>query len=97
MDRDDRENIHLLNQLSVFNCIRTVELFQSLENANFFKRNYTVRSRLDPFVEYDEREFKRRYRLPKALVQRLYLLLDGPNLLEPHVNFFTSNKFVFFS
>lgn len=63
MNTNEIENNFLLNQLSVFNCIRTVELIEILEDLNFFKRKYTVRPRLDPFVEYDEREFERRYRL----------------------------------
>lgn len=88
MDREDIENIRLSNQLSILNCNRTVALFQLLENADFiFKRKYTVRPRLNPFVEYDEAEFKQRYRLSKALVKKLYHLLDGPRLLEPQVNF----------
>lgn len=93
MNTEEIENTFLLRQLSVWNCIRSVELFQMLEDVNFFKRNYTVRPRLDPFVEYDEREFERRYRLSKALVKKLYLLLDSENLLEPQVNFTFSPAF----
>lgn len=86
MNTDNRETVFLLNQLSAFNAIRTVELFAMLEDVGFFKRNYTVRPRFDPFAEYDEKEFEKRYRLSKALVKKLYLLLDGEHFLEPQVN-----------
>lgn len=85
MDSDDRDNFLILNQLSTLNVIRTAELVQLLENSGFFKRDYTVRERLNPFEEYSEREFEKRYRLSKALVKKLYLLLDGQHLLEPQV------------
>lgn len=86
MDEDDTERLFFLQYFSTWNAIQMVELFQILENDDFFKRKYTVRPRLNPFLEYDESEFKRRYRLSKAQLKKLYFLLDGPRLLEPQVN-----------
>lgn len=86
-DDSDREDTQASNLLSTLHLMRTVELLQMVDDSDILKRNYTVRERLDPFIEYSEGEFESRYRLSKALVRKLYVLLDGPNLLEPRVSF----------
>lgn len=75
-----------LNDVAINNHINNAQILNDpVFLAQTFKRKYTIRNRLDPFEEYDEPEFKRRYRLSKRLAIRLYELIDGINTLEPMV------------
>lgn len=82
MEQYDNEVLDFLNETNAFNIQRTAEVVNLVENQ---PRKYTVRKRLDPFVEYDDLEFQRRYRMSKANVWKIYDLIDGRNTLEPQV------------
>lgn len=49
------------------------------------RRQYRIRRRIDPMIEYNRREFKRRFRFSKEEVRYLFNLIDGPNTLQPMV------------
>lgn len=70
-----------INQLNIDNYI--INDFLPINRG--MKRKYTVRRRIDPFEEYDEPDFRRRYRLSKEQTRRLFQLIDGNNTLEPMV------------
>lgn len=72
-----------MNQLNIDNFI--MNDFQPINRRIRMRRKYTIRRRIDPFEEYDELDFKRRYRLSKEQTRRLFDLIDGNNTLEPMV------------
>lgn len=80
---EEEDAMNFLNELAWNNYIRTQEIFDLI---GFPKRKYTVHERINSFSRYDESEFRGRYRMSKANVERLYYLLDGPNTLEPMVS-----------
>lgn len=85
MEDENEEVFQVLNDIAVYNYIQNVQLLQILENIQQEKRKYKVHKRIDPFQIYDDDEFRRRYRLSKAIARKLYDLLDGKNTLEPMV------------
>lgn len=87
MDLNDDEQVIIddINDMAVNNYIQNRVLLDNLILNAEIRRKYTVRNRIDPFQEYDDDEFKRRYRLSKEQVNNLYELIDGRNTLEPMV------------
>lgn len=79
---DELDVMENLNQFDIDNNILNV--FPQINPIRII-RKYTVRRRIDPFEEYDELDFKRRYRLSKGQARRLFDLIDGINTLEPMV------------
>lgn len=51
------------------------------------KTNDRIRDKDDELSVNQNKRQITQYRLSKALVRKLYVLLDGPNLLEPRVSF----------
>lgn len=85
MDENDIELFDLLNDLNNFNDQANL-FYRDCLNRQF--RKYNVRKRFDPFVEYTNIEFKRRFRFCKNQVRYIYDLIDGADTLEPMVIFF---------
>lgn len=50
------------------------------------RRKYNVRERLDPFIYYDAREFKLRFRFTKEEVEEIFELINGKETLDPLVD-----------
>lgn len=82
MDSYDDEVAQFLQETAVNNSIQNQEIFDMI-NMIVPKRKYTVFQRVDPFEQYDEKQFAARYRLTKAQVIDLYNSLDGIRTLEP--------------
>lgn len=82
---NDQEVIDEINEFNFQNNINNLNLGNLLDFFDEPKRKYTVRERIDPFAAYDDDEFRRRYRLSKAMVRSLYEQIDGQNTLEPMV------------
>lgn len=57
------------------------EIENDIENMQTVGKPYTVRPRFDPFAEFSESDFKKRFRLSKDSVEYLYQLIG--NDLEP--------------
>lgn len=87
MDLDDYEQVIIddINDIAVNNFFQNQVLLDNLILNAEIKKKYTIRNRIDPFEEYDDDEFRRRYRLSKEQVNNLYELIDGQNTLEPMV------------
>lgn len=83
MEEDyDGEVMDFLRETATQNLIENQLAFEMID-AIVPKRKYTVHDKLNPFKEYDERQFASRYRLTKDQVQNLYESLDGQRTLEP--------------
>lgn len=95
MEDADLELNFLMNiiddQNNVNNLLDIQQIEQILNENIRLRRPYHIRNRINPFREYDEKEFKCRFRFTKQEVRRLYNLIDGDNTLEPKVEFFVSN------
>lgn len=87
MDLDNYEQVIIddINDIAVNNFFQNQVLLDNLILNAEIKKKYTIRNRIDPFEEYDDDEFRRRYRLSKEQVNNLYELIDGQNTLEPMV------------
>lgn len=83
---EDQEIFDEINEFNHQNNVNNANLFQLLELIDQPRRKYTIRRRVDPFEMYDERDFRARYRMTKAMVRVLYDLIDGPHTLEPMVS-----------
>lgn len=81
------EVLNYLNEVAAENFLQNQQLLDLINAVGSEKRKYTVHQRIDPFIEYDDAEFERRYRLSKPFVDEIYRLIDGPNTLQPMVNF----------
>lgn len=80
--------MNLLNNENYNNYFLYLELVNNNLNLNENQnicRKYHVRERRNPMDEYDDSEFKRRFRFTKREVKTLYDLLDGQTTLEPKV------------
>lgn len=84
MEYDDEvlRVIEAINDANVDNYLQNERLIELLGDE---KRKYNVKPRTDPFEIYDEPEFKRRYRFSKEFVKEVYVMIDGPNHLDPLV------------
>lgn len=82
MESYDDEVMQFLQETATENSIQNQVIFDMINNI-VPKRKYTVFQRLDPFEQYDEKQFVGRYRLTKAQVIDLYDSLDGIRTLEP--------------
>lgn len=87
MDEDNEFN-NLLNNINDNNNMNNLNFLNDRANVRFI-RKYHVRNRRNPFVEFDEAEFIRRFRISKAEVTHVYNLIDGPENLEPLVKYFS--------
>lgn len=84
--------INFWNGINNFNN-QMVVLFQNHQRmqANInqrSRRKYRYRKRFNPMVEYDDSEFKRRFRFSKEETREIYRLLNGAQTLEPTVFLF---------
>lgn len=77
----------LLNEIDNENNLVNLQLIEAMDR-NFFRipRKYHIRKRLNPMSDYDNEEFKQRFRLSKVEAYQLYDLIDGSNTLEPAVS-----------
>lgn len=87
----------LNNLLNYFNNTNNSMNFQLLNKLNRGgncrrKREYNIKKRVDPMAEYSRRDFKKRFRFYKDEVEYLYHLIDGPNTLDPIVNYLSFCK-----
>lgn len=74
------EQNNMVNQFMLQN-------FDFLENINDENttRKYTVFPRVDPFIRYNDNDFRNRFRMSKECVHQLFNLLDGRITLDPQV------------
>lgn len=87
MDGEEFELHNLLNEIDNENNLINIQIMEGMIYNNVpIRRKYHVRKRLNPMEDYDDDEFKRRYRFTKNQVQELYNLVDGQNTLEPTVS-----------
>lgn len=88
----DFELYFLLNQIdnqNNLNNLLNIQHIEQIQNGNIrLRRSYRIRNRIDPFTEYNEKEFKCRFRFTKHEVHQIYNLIDGDNTLEPKVSSF---------
>lgn len=91
-DFEDNEFNNLMNNINNENNINIINYLNDAAQIPL-KRKYHVRERRNPFDEYDEVEFLRRFRFSKAEVTQVYDLIDGRRNLEPLVNNFQFNTF----
>lgn len=74
------------NNIMNENMFHNFELFEAMPNNNENRnRKYTVYPRIDPFIRYNDNDFRERYRLTKEQVNDLFDLLDGRTTLDPQV------------
>lgn len=93
---EDFELYNLLNQIDNINNFRNIRIVEMLEHNNVqIPRKYRIKKRVNPIQDYDENEFKHRFRFSKNEVKYLYDLIDGQSTLEPIVNIFTNFSYVF--
>lgn len=85
MNEEDFELNNLLNNINNENNLLNLQFMEVLRRGNDFRRRNRIRRRIDPMMEYNSRDFKRRFRLYKDEVEYLYNLIDGANTLEPMV------------
>lgn len=62
-----------------------VQLSRIINGRKRIRRKYRVRRRIDPMREFNESDFKYRFRFSKREVRHIYNLIDGPNTLDPMV------------
>lgn len=86
MNNYDDDVLNFLDELDEMNLANNRDLFELVEMVEEPPRKYTIQEKIDPFTKYDDNEFKRRYRLSKTQVWKLYDLIDGANTLEPVVS-----------
>lgn len=79
------ELIDFLNNINNQNNNFNLQYLELLELRRNHRRKYTVRKRFNPMLEYDDAEFLRRFRFPKAEVQEIYDSINGAATLEPMV------------
>lgn len=62
---------------------------------NNVRRKYRLRKRIDPMTEYDDAEFRSRFRFTKHEVREIYGLINGAQTLEPLVTLKSIEMYVF--
>lgn len=85
MDEEDFELNNLINNINNENNLLNIQFMAVLRRGNNFRRRNRVQRRINPMVECNRREFKRRFRFHKNEVEHLYNLIDGRNTLEAMV------------
>lgn len=92
---EDGEFNHMMQQINNENILNNLlniqQIEQVIDDRIHLRRVYRIRKRLNPFEEYDEGDFRRRFRFTKNEVHELYGLINGDNTLEPQVIFFNLN------
>lgn len=78
------EFFNRLNDQNNANMIQNIQFLQELRNLRM-SRKYKVFPRIDPFLRFDDEEFKRRYRMSQQLFNQLFEMLDGEVTLNPLV------------
>lgn len=89
---EDIELQNILNNLNNTDNLNNLRYLNDMHDQNF-ARKYTVRNRLNPFTEYNNEEFERRFRFTKSEVRMIYDFINGKQTLEPMVNFIDKNLF----
>lgn len=82
MEDYDEEVMQFSRNTAINNSIQNQEILNAFEMIQP-KRKYTIFKRVNPFAQYDEQQFKSRYRSTKAQAIHLYISLDGAHTLEP--------------
>lgn len=85
MDEEDLEINNLLNNINNYNNLLNLQILEILERGNSFPKKNRVRRRNDPMIEFNNRDFKNRFRFYKNEVNNIYELIDGSNTLKPIV------------
>lgn len=92
---EDMELYNLLNEINNMNNLVNLQNLHNLQMIDMLAnehirqwRKYRIRKRLNPMEDYDDSEFKKRFRFSKVEVEQMYNLIDGQNTLEPLVSFF---------
>lgn len=89
MDGNDLELYDVLNLINdVNNQNNSVNLEYLQAKNEQYTRKYHVRKKINPFEEFDDNEFKIRFRFSKEEVKHLYDLIDGPVTLNPQVRIY---------
>lgn len=74
--------LDMLNSMNNFNNRSNILYLNAIRNATV-SRKYHVRRRIDPFEEFDDQEFERRFRISKTGVKEIYDQINGNETLEP--------------
>lgn len=82
---EDLELNNLLNNINNYNNLLNFKILNILRRGKNFPTRNRIRTRVDPMNEFNDRDFKNRFRFYKNEVQYIYNSIDGPNTLEPMV------------
>lgn len=85
MNSNVNQTRNILNLVNIQNNFMNMQLSRIINGRKKFRRKYRVRKRIDPIREFDESEFKYRFRFSKREVREIYNLIDGPTTLDPMV------------
>lgn len=85
---EDQDILDEINEFNHQNNMNNANLHLLVMHLIDQPRKYTVRDRIDPFQMYDDKDFRARYRMTKAMARAVYELVDGERTLEPMVGYF---------
>lgn len=83
MDDHDFDLYEIIDNINNQNNLLILQYFRATVERR--KRKYVVRKRLDPFLDFDDQEFERRFRFSKNQVENLFNLINGRETLDPLV------------
>lgn len=83
---DVSQMLNMLNSMNNFNSRSNSLYLNAIRHQHVHRRKYHVRRRINPFEEFEEEEFKRRFRFSKAAVREIYNEINGSETLEPKVD-----------
>lgn len=91
MDGDDLELhdvLNLVNNVNNQNNLINLEYLQLENEQHTYNRKYHVRKRMNPLEEFDDEEFKIRFRFSKDEVKHLFEMINGSETLDPKVRIY---------